>query len=812
MPSSETAVADLPAAHDSVLTDIYRHVVHLQQQVDSWTQAHAQNGPPSMAAPPASQPVSWFRYFWHLLQGALLLGTCLAAAGWVLWKQFGERWWYVQQQRSSQVIDDMSNEDLHRLLGGKHVPAWVNFPDFQRVQWVNDVIGQMWPRINAVATQRFHEFADPLIQQSKPSWVYQVEMQKCTFGDVPPRVDAVKIYKNVGPDDQVVMEYNFHWAGKQQMEMLMQPLPPTWGKYSPHTIATWASSLFRCKVAVEDIIADGRLRLAVQPVFDETQLAAALQISLVEMPSFSFNINVYGGDITFLPGVEKWINWFIETRVLRPYVLPERLTVPVKFLYDPTLETDKDWAGRPEGMLFVRLIEANNVPRMDWFRLMRSDPFVILYTRHGRKMKSQVKHNTTSPEWNEDFRFLVHVPGQQYLNGELKDWDRLSASDEIGRFKVAIADLAPGQETDMWVELEPSDHKKHIRNHSEFHENLDEKPKASGSFQGDPKQRRRKRRNSDPPVVGTPAGPDAQMNGQAFQHDGMDQDGMDADLHDGARHQEAGRDAFRPMHARQSRYEADGHASHVGKVRWGRMSPQPGEQDYQASPTTPFGVTPRREGETHRPPDQLRRQSLAQGLRQEGANRLEQIGSQLGINQPCKVHMKLTYHAFGSEELRAAIEGARRPGRQPSHQVNPNDSEAIKFLKGGVLYVHLIKAIDVAEKPKYKGGFLATRLTAKVTVGNQMKYSNMVKGRNHDQAFDETLEFVLAADEIHEGGGKLDIELWDYKFRNHCMGLVAIPLAEILHKKTVKNTYQLDAAKHGQLQLEVRWMSILNGA
>jgi len=42
--------------------------------------------------------------------------------------------------------------------------------------------------------------------------------------------------------------------------------------------------------------------------------------------------------------------------------------------------------------------------------------------------------------------------------------------------------------------------------------------------------------------------------------------------------------------------------------------------------------------------------------------------------------------------------------------VDPNDSEAIKFLKGGVLYVHLIKAIDVAEKPKYKGGFLATRL------------------------------------------------------------------------------------------------------
>jgi len=130
------------------------------------------------------------------------------------------------------------------------------------------------------------------------------------------------------------------------------------------------------------------------------------------------------------------------------------------------------------------------------------------------------------------------------------------------RFKVAIADLVPGQETDMWVELEPSDHKKHIRNHSEFHENLDEKPKASSSFQGEPRQRQRKQRNSDPTVVGTPAGPDAQMNGHAFQQDGFGQDGMDADVQEGGRHPEAGRDAFRPMHARQSRYEADGHASH----------------------------------------------------------------------------------------------------------------------------------------------------------------------------------------------------------------------------------------------------------
>ena len=124
--------------------------------------------------------------------------------------------------------------------------------------------------------------------------------------------------------------------------------------------------------------------------------------------------------------------------------------------------------------------------------------------------------------------------------------------------------------------------------------------------------------------------------------------------------------------------------------------------------------------------------------------------------------LQLTYHAFGSEELRAAIEGARRPGRQPSHQVDPNDSEAIRFLKGGVLYESNTRGEDVgpcllSDSSSSDGPhsissslvktqmFCMTCRTAKVTVGKQMKHSNMVKGRNHDQAFDETLEFVLAA-------------------------------------------------------------------
>lgn len=54
-------------------------------------------------------------------------------------------------------------------------------------------------------------------------------------------------------------------------------------------------------------------------------------------------------------------------RGYRPYVLPDKYVVK---LTDAELGVDP-----PQGILFVKLIEASNVPRMDM--LSKSDPYVM---------------------------------------------------------------------------------------------------------------------------------------------------------------------------------------------------------------------------------------------------------------------------------------------------------------------------------------------------------------------------------------------------------------------------------------------------
>ena len=86
--------------------------------------------------------------------------------------------------------------------------------------------------------------------------------------------------------------------------------------------------------------------------------AAAAQVSLVDDPQFSYSLMVSGGDLSFLPGLEAFISSFVRTAVLRPYVLPEGLRIP--------LSPEAAALDAPKGILFVKLLGADNVPWLDW--------------------------------------------------------------------------------------------------------------------------------------------------------------------------------------------------------------------------------------------------------------------------------------------------------------------------------------------------------------------------------------------------------------------------------------------------------------
>ena len=56
-----------------------------------------------------------------------------------------------------------------------------------------------------------------------------------------------------------------------------------------------------------------------------------LQVSMVQLPDFSFGVTLYEAlNLMILPGLEAFVHYFIRDIMLRPFVLPESVTIPLE--------------------------------------------------------------------------------------------------------------------------------------------------------------------------------------------------------------------------------------------------------------------------------------------------------------------------------------------------------------------------------------------------------------------------------------------------------------------------------------------------
>jgi hypothetical protein len=57
--------------------------------------------------------------------------------------------------------------------------------------------------------------------------------------------------------------------------------------------------------------------------------SCAVQMSFLEQPRLSYGLIIQGGDISFVPGLEDFINGVLRKSVLEQYTLPGGYTLPI---------------------------------------------------------------------------------------------------------------------------------------------------------------------------------------------------------------------------------------------------------------------------------------------------------------------------------------------------------------------------------------------------------------------------------------------------------------------------------------------------
>lgn len=84
-------------------------------------------------------------------------------------------------------------------------------------EFLNDIIKQLWPNINAAGSQMVKDMVDPMFKQMLPSPFSSLHFTKVDFGHVPLKVSNVKTTKT--EHEGIKLDMNVDWAGKCDIEL-----------------------------------------------------------------------------------------------------------------------------------------------------------------------------------------------------------------------------------------------------------------------------------------------------------------------------------------------------------------------------------------------------------------------------------------------------------------------------------------------------------------------------------------------------------------------------------------------------------------
>jgi len=344
-----------------------------------------------------------------------------------------EQWRRNHDAQRAQAKAAASGDEREIILArlGDSLPSWVTFPDVERAEWLNQILKQLWPRINNFTYDLVVNTIEPVLRDTLNTQykLGSFRFEKIILGDMPLRVRGVKVYDEKRTDrNEIIMDLEVIYAGDCDFRF----------------------SLAKIKAGIKDLQLSGTLRLVLKPLINQVPLIGGVQYFFLNSPSLDFNL-IGIADVFDMPGLSDLIRRIVQEQIAAMCVLPNKMFIQLS----ETINAKDTCASPPKGVVRICAIEAKNLLKKDVGVLGtgKSDPYVVLNVG-AQQFKSKVINNSVNPKWDFHCEMLVEEMGQ-ILNVTLYDHDDAPRADEfLGRTSVDLSLVRREGTVDLWLELE----------------------------------------------------------------------------------------------------------------------------------------------------------------------------------------------------------------------------------------------------------------------------------------------------------------------------------------------------------------------
>uniref|UniRef100_A0A8C1DE37 Extended synaptotagmin-like protein 1b n=1 Tax=Cyprinus carpio carpio TaxID=630221 RepID=A0A8C1DE37_CYPCA len=365
------------------------------------------------------------------LAGYYRMSTSLVVFGMVVyagWKHTRE----TKEARLKSAVELVNDEQEYisskSFRSRRDLPSWVNFPDVEKVEWLNKVIQQAWPFIGQYLEKLLTETIAPSIRGSS-SHLQTLSFTKVDFGGKPMRVVGVKAHME-NEKGQILLDVYISYVGDVEINVEVKR--------------------YFCKAGVKGIQLHGMMRVILEPLIGDVPIVGAVTMFFIQRPKLTINWTGLT-NLLDVPGLNAMSDTKIMDAIASFLVLPNRLTVPLV----ADLHVAQLRCPLPRGVVRIHLLEADGLASTDNYvkgvMAGMSDPYALL--RVGpQTFKSRHLDNTLNPKWDEMYEVIVHeVPGQE-LEVEMFDKDP-DHDDFLGRTKLDLGIVKKSKIVDEWFNL-----------------------------------------------------------------------------------------------------------------------------------------------------------------------------------------------------------------------------------------------------------------------------------------------------------------------------------------------------------------------
>ncbi|XP_038551560.1 extended synaptotagmin-1 [Micropterus salmoides] len=365
------------------------------------------------------------------LAGYYRVSTSLLMFGMMVytgWKHVRE----AKEARLKSAIQFLDNEEEFTTMKvskiKRDLPAWVNFPDVEKVEWLNKVLQQVWPFVGQYLEKLLVETIAPSIRGSSPH-LQTLTFTKVDMGDKAMKVVGIKAHTE-NDKGQVLLDLYISYVGNVEINVEVKR--------------------YFCKAGVKGIQLHGVMRVILEPLIGDVPIVGAVTMFFIRRPKLDINWTGMT-NLLDIPGLNVMSDSMIMDAIASFLVLPNRLVVPLV----PGLQLAQLRSPLPRGVVRIHLLEAQTLAAKDNYvkgvMAGLSDPYAIL--RVGpQNFTSKHIDNTDSPKWEEVYEVIVHeVPGQE-LEVEVYDKDP-DKDDFLGRTKLDLGIVKKSIVVDDWFTL-----------------------------------------------------------------------------------------------------------------------------------------------------------------------------------------------------------------------------------------------------------------------------------------------------------------------------------------------------------------------